>query len=175
MTGIWLEYDLQFVIYQWYARFMSIHCTWQVYEWYMTIYLSYTYHMTCIWQNMYVIWQCMSYDRYIPTSNFLRFFGTGHVTVWTDHMAVLPWPVPKKRRKFEVGIYRSYDLDGHMTFFYLLYTCHMTDIWQIDCHIPVIWQVYDRYMTNSWSYPCHMTGIYHNVIYQVYTWYMTVI
>ena len=62
MTSIWLEYDLRFVIYLWYARFMSIHCTWQVYEWYMTIYLSYTCHMTCIWQNMYVIWQCMSYD-----------------------------------------------------------------------------------------------------------------
>jgi hypothetical protein len=39
----------------------------------------------------------------------------------------------------------------------------------------VIYLSYDRYITSSWSYTYHMTGICHNVIYQVYTWYMTVI
>ncbi len=63
-------------------------------------------------------------------------------------------------RKFEVGIYLSYDPDCHMKYFYQSYTCHMTGMLQVDSHVPIIYRSHDRYMTNRWLYTNHIPVIW---------------
>ena len=73
MTGIWLEYDLQFLIYLWYARFMSGICN-------MTIYMSNTLHMTGTWvvfDHLSVIY--LSYDWYM-TDKSMSYDNVCHMT-----------------------------------------------------------------------------------------------
>ena len=98
--------------------------------------------------------------------------------IWS--VQTVTWPVLKKRRKFEVGIYLSCDLDGHMTFFGLSYICHMTFIWHINGHIPLLFLSCDSYMLLIYlisfitdipsinkSYTSHIKWIYHSYLIHI--------
>jgi hypothetical protein len=102
---------------------------WMVYKW-----------------KIQLLWICLS-------CNQVAHCQCRKTAIW--QVQTVTWPVPEKRRKFEVGIYLSYDLHCHMTYFCLSYTSHMTYIWHTYGHIPVLYLSYDRYMTG---------------IFLVYTW-----
>ena len=139
---------------------------------------EYSLHMTgilMVYDHIYVIY--MSYDRYM-TDKSMSYDNVSRMTGIYPLQTFCAF-----RYQSRYGLDLSYgcltrltlSYDRLLSVIYLSYDRYMTDRWSYTCHMTGIWQVYDRYMTDSWSYPCHMTGIYHNVIYQVYTWYMTVI